>query len=323
MDIIPKNIPKFYIILFAFLFIIAGIWVGFPINEKEGLDTNTNSSTVPKCKTDDDCNSIVWDPSQQKNICKSDGTCHCRTGRGTFCQIGPTNYKNPMDMTPKEILDFKSRYRNDMTMADYHNWLYLFRSEIGRLPYIHQQNLKKIERGERIEMPKEIDVDLEVTNLSKYPYTTAEPEDYFAGKYEGVKYLRDDKDRMMLEREKKLLEILQKPQMLPLSSDLTSIDKAKFGWLPSNISDYKDTTPPEDVLLPLSEYSGSDIRTKVDAHALNYFIRPNVATGDLDNTLGRMWRQKKEEEMLSADEHAEDYHNRDHAFARYTDTKTT
>ena len=305
------SVPNSFIIFFIFCFLF--FVLGSPPT-KEGMSEDTQH-VQPKCKTDADCNSIVWDPDNHtENICKSDGTCHCKTGRGTFCQIGPTNYKNPMDMTKEERDLFRSRYRTNMTLADYYNWLFLFRDDIGRLPYIHQQNLKKLERGERVEIPKEIDQDLEVTHLSKYPYTTAEPEDYFSGKYVGIKYLRED-NRNILEKEKKLLETLQKPQLLPMSKELTNIDKAKNGWLPANISDYKDTMPPEDVLLP----NGQIVREKVDAHALDYFIRGSVATGDLESALGRQWRQSKEHEMLSADEHAEDYHDRDNAYARPVD----
>lgn len=282
-------------IIFICVMILCMIVVG---SRKEGLYTTS-------CTTDYDCNpNSLWKEEHGRNICRSNGTCHCKTGSGDRCEIGPMNYKNPMDMTSDERRRFMSDYHDDMTITDYNNWLLLFRSDRGKLPYVHLQNLEKLERGGDIEMPSRIYDVLDVTGLGKQPYVIADPSDYFKNKYTGTKYLRKHDDTL-LAHEKKLLDALQKPQLVISSRELTALDKQQYGWLPSNLTDYRDTIPPEDVTIP------SDIaKEKVDAYAVDYFLRPRVSTGDIENALGREWIAAQEQNRLSSDEHMEDYHQR-------------
>ena len=240
-------------------------------NRKEGMSEDT------PCKTDYDCNpdAVVWKGEHGRNICRADGICHCKTGSGVRCEMGPTNYKNPMDMTPDERRRFMSDYHDDMTITDYRSWLLLFRRDRGRLPYVHLQNLEKLEHDKDIEMPSRIYDVLDVTGLGKQPYIIADPADYFKHKYVGTKYLRKQDDSL-LAHEKKLLAALQKPQMVISSRELTALDKQQNGWLPANLKEYRDTMPPEDVAIP-----NKVAKEKVDAYAVDYFLRPRVSTGDI------------------------------------------
>ena len=89
------------------------------------IQVNTNIATVNSdntkkvgCNTDNDCNIVN---GNGLNVCKSDGTCHCLSGSGSFCQYGPTNYKDPNSMTEQEKRIFKYQYRNNFTLQDYKN----------------------------------------------------------------------------------------------------------------------------------------------------------------------------------------------------------
>lgn len=285
---------------FVLCIIIAWIIITYLKNRfSEGFENGT------KCSTDYDCNpDSIWKEEHGRNICRSDGTCHCKTGSGDRCEMGPMNYKNPMDMTSDERRKFMSDYKDDMTIVDYKNWLMLFRRDRGRLPYVHLRNLEKLERGEKMDMPsREYDV-LDVTGLGKQPYIVADPSDYFKNKYTGTKYLRKQDDTL-LDFEKKLLVALQKPQLVLSSRELTALDKEKYGWLPSNLMDYRDTMPPQDVAI-----DSASAMEKVDAYAVDYFLRPRASTGDIESAIGREWVTYEENRRLSQDEHMEDYHQR-------------
>jgi hypothetical protein len=104
--------------------------------------------TVVGCGKDSDCNIFYGDG---KNTCKSNKQCRCEVGTGVLCQLGPTKYKDPKDMTTKEKTIFKnlSNYDN-FTIQDYKNWLELYKKDYYLLSDEHLINLRKSLRGERI-----------------------------------------------------------------------------------------------------------------------------------------------------------------------------
>ena len=103
---------------------------------------------VVGCNTDKECNLFYGDG---KNTCKSNNQCRCEVGSGILCELGPTNYKDPKDMTAKEISIFKnlSNYDN-FTIQDYKNWLGLYKRDYYLLSDEHLINLRKSLRGEPI-----------------------------------------------------------------------------------------------------------------------------------------------------------------------------
>ena len=108
----------------------------------------TQTTYVVGCESDKDCNLFYGDG---KNTCKSNNQCRCEVGTGKLCQLGPTNYKDPKDMTEKEKTIFKnlSNYDN-FTIQDYKNWLGLYKRDYYLLSDEHLINLRKSLRGEPI-----------------------------------------------------------------------------------------------------------------------------------------------------------------------------
>lgn len=107
---------------------------------------NSGTKTVVGCEKDSECNLFYGDG---KNTCKSNKQCRCEVGSGVLCQYGPTNYKDPKDMTTKERTIFKnlSNYDN-FTIQDYKNWLSLYKKDYYLLSDDHLINLRKVLRGE-------------------------------------------------------------------------------------------------------------------------------------------------------------------------------
>jgi len=130
------------------------------------------------CKIDADCNKVRYGPSSSyNNICKSDNTCHCVNGSGTFCQNGPTNYPDPMGMSEAQRMYFASKYHKNMTVQDYVNWL-LLQGDGSALSIEHYKNFETIKRGGS----------LSVKDVPKFPIqneTWKTSADYFAALYKG------------------------------------------------------------------------------------------------------------------------------------------
>jgi hypothetical protein len=107
---------------------------------------NSGTKTVVGCEKDSECNLFYGDG---KNTCKSNKQCRCEVGSGVLCQYGPTNYKDPKDMTTKERTIFKnlSNYDN-FTIQDYKDWLSLYKKDYYLLSDDHLINLRKVLRGE-------------------------------------------------------------------------------------------------------------------------------------------------------------------------------
>lgn len=67
---------------------------------------------------------------------------------------GKTKFRNPADLTPEEYRAFKYGYPADMTLADYVNWLWMFREEDYSLTLDHATNLQKLKVGIKLEYVK-------------------------------------------------------------------------------------------------------------------------------------------------------------------------
>jgi hypothetical protein len=128
---------------------------------------------VVGCNKDSDCNLFY---GEGRNTCKSNNTCRCEVGSGVLCQYGPTNYKDPKDMTKKEKSIFKnmSNYDN-FTIQDYKNWLKLYKNDYYLLSDEHLINLRKVLRGESIRLR-------DIPNSGIYPPDTSQR--YFSEMYD-------------------------------------------------------------------------------------------------------------------------------------------
>ena len=117
---------------------------------KDNKEIKEKYTTVVGCEKDSDCNIFYGDG---KNTCKSNKQCRCEVGAGVLCQLGPTAYKDPKDMTTKEKTIFKnlSNYDN-FTIQDYKNWLVLYKKDYYLLSDEHLINLRKVLRGEPISL---------------------------------------------------------------------------------------------------------------------------------------------------------------------------
>lgn len=108
------------------------------------------------CQSQRDCN-VVY--GQGMNQCLSDHRCYCVKGSGQFCQYGPTFYKDPTDMTPRQLMRFKAHAKvHKMTLQDYINWLLLFEDDQNNLSPRHLVNLQKILQGRALtleDIPRE------------------------------------------------------------------------------------------------------------------------------------------------------------------------
>lgn len=67
---------------------------------------------------------------------------------------GKTKFRNPADLSPEEYRAFKFGYPADMTLADYVNWLWMFREEDYSLTLDHATNLQKLKVGIKLEKVK-------------------------------------------------------------------------------------------------------------------------------------------------------------------------
>jgi hypothetical protein len=168
---------------------------------------NSSSKTVVGCEKDSECNLFYGDG---KNTCKSNKQCRCEVGSGVLCQYGPTNYKDPKDMTTKERTIFKnlSNYDN-FTIQDYKDWLALYKKDYYLLSDDHLINLRKVLRGEPLALR-----DIPTGGL-RPPLSSQK---YFAEMYD------------------KLTDLEQ--IVSPINSSTTGI---QVGY---NYSDYSDFSPP-------------------------------------------------------------------------------
>lgn len=192
------------------------------------------------CTKDSDCNIVNGDG---KNVCKADGTCHCLSGSGPFCQYGPTNYKDPKDMTERERDEFKHKYRNNFTLQDYKNWLMLYKENPQHLRDHHRENLSILLRGGTL-------TDRDIPAIRVKP--PMDPADYFQKMYEGGKIS------------------VHFPQ-----------ESATGAMLPSNYNKFDEFLPPEKTENRWITGQVDLYKTplKDDAREVNYYLRPPVTVG--------------------------------------------
>lgn len=217
------------------------------------VETETPATEVKRtvgCSSDADCNIVNGDG---RNVCKSDGTCHCVNGSGIFCHLGPTSYRDPKDMTPEDRARFKLKFRNNMTLQDYKNWLMLYKGEIETLRQHHRRNLIKLMKGGQLTVR-----DVPSTRI-KPPTNSA---DYFQKMYKGGK----------------------------ISVHFPDNESPLVG---SNYTQYNDFVPPENTgsswitgVVDLYKEAGKD-----DAKALDWNIRPDVSTGIEEESVGDVYQR--------------------------------
>ncbi len=109
-----------------------------------------NCETKPNigCRNDDDCNVVF---GNGYNKCLSNNKCYCVEGSGLFCHYGPTYYKDPKDLTDRQLQKFKLKAKFDkMTVQDYVNWLMLFEDDLDDLAPRHLNNFLKIKKGVKL-----------------------------------------------------------------------------------------------------------------------------------------------------------------------------
>lgn len=120
----------------------------------QGIPSPSNPSVG--CTNNRDCNLVY---GQGLNRCLSNHQCHCVKGTGQLCQLGPTFYKDPKDMTPQQLMWFKGKAKvYKMTLQDYINWLMLFEEDPGQLAPRHLANLQKLLQGRSLtvdEVPRD------------------------------------------------------------------------------------------------------------------------------------------------------------------------
>lgn len=213
--------------------------------DERGDDTKSASACqktvkVVGCTKDADCNIVNGDG---RNVCKADGSCYCLSGSGPFCQYGPTNYKDPKDMTEQEIEGFKYKYRNNFTLQDYKNWLMLYKDDPQHLRDHHRDNLKILLRGGTL-------TDRDIPSIRVKP--PMDPADYFQKMYEGgkisVHFPEESATGAML------------PANYNKFDEFLPPEKTQSQWITGQVDLYK--TPLKD-----------------DARELNYYLRPPVTVG--------------------------------------------
>jgi hypothetical protein len=209
------------------------------INELQHKSGCENQKKIG-CTKDSDCNVTN---NNGKNVCKSDGSCYCLSGSGLFCQYGPTNYKDPKDMTESERKIFKYKYRNDFTLQDYKNWLMLYKDDPQHLRHNHRENLKILLRGGQL-------TEKDLPNIRIKP--PMDPADYFQKMYQGGK--------------------------ISVHFPEESATGAMLGY---NYNNYDEFIPPEKQdqtwvtgIVDLYRQPHKD-----DAKALNSYLRPEVTVG--------------------------------------------
>ena len=116
-------------------------------DQQNADDNKCKSNQTPQvgCRTDNDCNVVF---GGGRNKCLSNNKCYCVEGSGTFCHYGPCYYKDPKDMTERQIRKFKDKAKfGKMTVQDYVNWLTLFDDNLDELSPRHLNNFIKVKRG--------------------------------------------------------------------------------------------------------------------------------------------------------------------------------
>ena len=238
------------------------------LDELTGAPVVINAKTPPTttkvklgCTKNADCNVVNGDG---KNICQIDGTCNCiGGGSGLFCHYGPVNYKDPKDMNVGELRRFKSKYRENMTLQDYKNWLLLYKKDPQNLSLAHQTNLKVLLDGGQITAK-------DVPALAVRAPTNAS--DYFQKMY---------KD----------------------GNIAVSLDNNQLGpFVGSNYGEYNSFVPPENTGSNWITGITNAYKTgKDDARAVDWYVRPPVTVGEDEQRVGDIYQQMIQQQQYNAD----------------------
>ncbi len=209
----------------------------------------TQVKSMVGCAADSDCNGVYGDG---KNVCKSDGSCHCISGSGTFCHLGPTNYRDPKDMTPEDRNRFKMKFRSNMTLQDYKNWLFLYKNDIEDLRQHHRRNLLKLLRGGQLS-------ERDIPSVQLKPPTDAS--DYFQKMYKGGKISVHfpDNDSPLVGAN------------FNQYTDFVSPENTASSWITGVVDLYKET--------------------KDDAKALDWNVRPDTTSGLEEQSVGDVYQK--------------------------------
>lgn len=133
-------------------------WLTIKYSSNPGVaqDIISDYQTTAVCQDDSNCNTVY---GQGQNRCDA-GRCRCRYGDGPQCQLLPTYYQDPRNMTPIQIIRFKQDAQlSKMTTQDYQNWLLLYSPDPEDLPLLHQKNLFRVQRKESVTVPTQTAVD--------------------------------------------------------------------------------------------------------------------------------------------------------------------
>jgi hypothetical protein len=115
------------------------------MDNRKCASNNAETRPVIGCRTDADCNVVF---GNGRNKCLSNNKCYCVEGSGLFCHYGPTYYKDPKDMSDRQLQKFKLKAKFDkMTVQDYVNWLMLFEDDLEALAPRHLNNFIKLKKG--------------------------------------------------------------------------------------------------------------------------------------------------------------------------------
>ena len=257
--------------IFISILLIYVIGIAIYKNTMYEFYDNDNTIAVVGCKTDADCNVVYGGKNPDgsfQNVCKSDHTCHCVEGDGTFCHETNRNYKDPRDMNREELQEFKEKYRNDFTVQDYRNWLLLYKDDSRNLREHHRNNLRKILKGGTLTYE-------DLPRILHVPPTNAE--EYF---------------RKMWNEKLNDGNIAQSQDGRRLDSDIRFPEKGESGaFVGANYTNYSTFIPPQNLEKTWITGTVDLYRQKVDPHELNYYIRPDVTTGDERSIIGNKFKQ--------------------------------
>lgn len=207
---------------------------------------------------------------------------------------GRMNYKDPRDMSREELELFKEKYRSDYTVQDYKNWLMLYKSDPRNLREHHRQNLRKLLRGGNItfeDLPRVLHVP---------PRDAAS---YFANMYPNQDIGVQFRNGLPSTTAPKLLvggtPRLPQAQEGGPSEPLNYLEVGATGaLLEYNFGNYSNFIPPQDLEKTWITGTVDLFREKVEPHELNYYVRPDVTTGDERSAVGNKYLQERLSAMI-------------------------
>jgi len=125
-------------------------------HSKNVSPTRPDISRTIHCRNNSDCN-VVNGEGMNKCV---DSKCQCAVGSGHLCHEGNTYYKDPSQLTPRQLEKFKKHAKfSKMTSHDYRNWLETYKQDPQNLPDRHRLAFRKLLRGDSITV-KDIPMDL-------------------------------------------------------------------------------------------------------------------------------------------------------------------